>query len=209
MRRIKEDDMSQHATFNNNNGLTPLLKITLLCGITLLSGCAGTKIFSPSTWFSSPLVISSSGVGQVTNFTPMQADTIKTQLNDRYNIRSGMQMDNGDVVAIFQGINDDEVKLEIMGPEHGYVSRITVNDPDIVTEWGPKVGTEFSEIYQKAFGVCSLGERINDVPSIECNSPQSTKVIYRFTGKWQGPEGMMPSDNDLQSWTISQIIWHK
>lgn len=174
-----------------------------------MSGCAGTKIFSPSTWFSSPLVISSSGVGQVTNFTRMQADTIKTQLNDRYNIRSGMQMDNGDVVAIFQGINDDEVKLEIMGPEHGYVSRITVNDPDIVTEWGPKVGTEFSEIYQKAFGVCSLGERINDVPSIECNSPQSTKVIYRFTGKWQGPEGMMPSDNDLQSWTISQIIWYK
>ncbi len=65
------------------------------------------------------------------------------------------------------------------------MSRITVNDPDIVTEWELKVGTEFSEIYQKAFGVCSLGERINDVPSIECNSPQSTKVIYRFTGKWQ------------------------
>lgn len=209
MRLIKEDDMSQHAKLNRNNGLSPLLKASLLCGTILLSGCAGVKFFSPSTWFSGPLVVSSSGLGQVTSFTPMQADIIKKQLDDRYTLRSGMQMENGDVVTIFQGMDDNEVKLEIVGPEHGYVSRIIVSDPDIATEWGPTVGTEFSEIYQKAFGICGLGERVNDVPTIECNSPQSSKVVYRFTGKWQGPEDLMPSDDDLKTWKISQIIWHK
>ncbi|MGG4609379.1 RpoE-regulated lipoprotein [Providencia sp. Me31A] len=201
--------MSQHAMLNNHSGFVPLFKVSLLCGVMLLSGCAGVKVFSPSTWFSGPLTVSSSGLGDVTNFTPMQADVVKDKLNDRYIIRSGMQMENGDVVTVFQGLNDDEVKLEIIGPEHGYVSRIIVNDSDIVTEWGPKIGTEFSEIYQKAFGVCGLGERVNDVATIECNAPQSTKVIYRFTGKWQGPEDLMPSDDDLQTWKISQIIWHK
>ncbi|WP_369310691.1 RpoE-regulated lipoprotein [Providencia rettgeri] len=201
--------MSQHAKLNNAQCLSKTLKVSLLGSIFLLSGCAGFKFFSPSTWFSSPLMVSSSGLGEVTHFTPMQVDTVKKQLDDRYSIRSGMQMENGEVVTIFQGIDDDKVKVEIIGPEHGYVSRIVVSDPDIVTEWGPKIGTPFSDIYDKAFGVCGLGERIDNLPTIECNSPQSSHVVYRFTGKWQGPEDLMPSDNDLKEWEISQILWHK
>lgn len=201
--------MSQHAMLNSHNGLVPLFKVSLLCGAILLSGCAGVKVFSPSTWLSGPLMVSNSGLGHVTSLTPMQVDTVESQLNNRYSIRTGMQMENGEVVTVFQGLNDDEVKLEIIGPENGYVSRIIVSDPDVVTEWGPKIGTEFSEIYQNAFGACGLGERVNDVATIECKSPQSVKVVYRFTGKWQGPEGLMPSDDDLKTWQISQIIWHK
>lgn len=201
--------MSQHANLDNPTWFAPVIKVSLLGTVLMLSGCAGFKFFSPSTWFSGPLVISSSGLGQVTHFTPMQADTVKQQLSDRYSIRSGMQMENGEVVTIFQGIDDDEVKVEVIGPEHGYVSRIVVSDPSIVTEWGPTIGTPFNEIYEKAFGVCGLGERVNNAPTIECNSPQSSQVVYRFTGKWQGPEDLMPSDNDLKDWTISQILWHK
>ncbi|MFD1090934.1 RpoE-regulated lipoprotein [Providencia vermicola] len=201
--------MSQHANLNSQTWLAPVLKASLLGTVLVLSGCAGFKVFSPSTWFSSPLMVSSSGLGQVTNFSPMQADTIKKQLNDRYSIRNGMQMENGEVVTVFQGIDDDKVKVEIIGPEHGYVSRIVVSDPNVVTEWGPKIGTPFSDIYEKAFGVCGLGERIDNVPTVECNSPQSSQVVYRFTGKWQGPEDLMPSDNDLKEWEISQILWHK
>lgn len=201
--------MSQHANLNTPAWFAPTLKISLLGTVLMLSGCAGFKVFSPSTWFSSPLMVSSSGLGQVTNFTPMQADTVKEQLNNRYAIRNGMQMENGEVVTIFQGIDDDKVKVEIIGPEHGYVSRIVVSDPNVVTEWGPKIGTSFSDIYEKAFGVCGLGERVDNAPTVECNSPQSSQVVYRFTGKWQGPEDLMPSDNDLKEWEISQILWHK
>ncbi|MBO1916611.1 DUF1131 family protein [Providencia rettgeri] len=47
------------------------------------------------------------------------------------------------------------------------------------------MGTEFSEIYQKAFGICGLGERVNDVPTIECNYRNQVKwfTVLQVSGK--------------------------
>ncbi|MGO2335423.1 RpoE-regulated lipoprotein [Providencia sp.] len=212
---MSQSTMSQN-TMENVSIMAKMLKVTLLVGTVLLSGCAGTSAFSPSTWFtspltwfSSPLVVSDSGVGQVTSMTPMKMDIVKEQLDDRYTMRSGMQMENGDVVTIFQGIDDEKIKIEVIGPENGYVSRIIISDPDVVTEWDTKVGTSFSDIYDKAFGVCVLGARMNDIPTVECTAKQSKKVVYRFSGKWHGPENLMPSDSDLKDWQVSQIIWTK
>ena len=207
--------MSQK-TMENASIMTRILKITLLGGAVLLSGCAGTSVLSPSTWFtspltwfSSPLLISNSGVGQVTSMTPMKMDIVKNQLDDRYTMRSGMQMENGDVVTIFQGIDDEQVKIEVIGPEKGYVSRIIVSDPNVVTEWDTKIGSVFSDIYDKAFGACVLGERVNDIATVDCTAKQSAKVVYRFSGKWHGPENLMPADDDLKDWQVVQIIWTK
>ena len=198
-----------HNTVVKTKMIAKLFKMTLLGGVILLSGCAGTKIFSPSTWFSHPLIVSEAGVGQLTSMTPMQVDVVTEQLDDRYKIRSGMQMENGEVVTIFQGVDDDQVKIEVIGPEHGYASRIIVSDVDIVTEWGTEIGTPFSDIYDKAFGSCKLGEQINEKPTVECVASQSSHIIYRFTGQWHGPENIMPSDDELKEWQVSQIVWQK
>ncbi|EOD6326969.1 RpoE-regulated lipoprotein [Providencia stuartii] len=193
--------------------IVKLSQIAALSGVFLLSGCAGSGGFwsslSPMNWFSSPITAKAAGVGEISGFTPMQADIIKERLDNRYTIRSGMQTEQGEIVTVFQGIDDETVKIEVIGPEKGYVSRIIVDDPDIKTEWGTKIGSSFSGIYEKAFGACKMAEPINNQPTVECVAPQTSHIIYRFNGKWQGPEGLMPPDDELKSWTVSQIIWKK
>ncbi|EML1934276.1 RpoE-regulated lipoprotein [Providencia vermicola] len=193
--------------------IVKLSQIAILSGTFILSGCAGSGGFwsslSPMNWFSSPITAKAAGVGGITGFTPMQADITKERLDDRYVIRSGMQTEQGEIVTVFQGLDDDKVKIEVFGPEKGYVSRISVSDPDIVTEWGIKIGSPFSDIYEKAFGACKIAEPIDDQPTVECVAPQTAHIVYSFTGKWQGPEGLMPPDDELKNWTVSRIIWKK
>ncbi|MDD9339249.1 MULTISPECIES: RpoE-regulated lipoprotein [Providencia] len=201
--------MRKNSAMENVTIIGKVFRVALLGGTILLSGCAGMSVFSPSTWFSSPLVVSAAGVGEITSMTPMQMDVVNQQLDSRYKIRSGMQMENGDVVTIFQGIDDEQVKIEVIGPENGYAAKIIVSDPNIVTQWGSGIGTSFADLYDKAFGACKLGERINDLPTVECVASQSPNVTYRFNGKWHGPENIMPSDDQLKEWQVSQIIWQK
>lgn len=193
----------------SQNVFVTLFKVSLLGGAVMLSGCAGKSLFSPSTWFHSPLMISEAGVGAITSLTPMERDVINNQLDDRYAVRGGMQLENGEMVSVFQAMKDLDVEVEVFGPEKGTVSRIVVNDPDMLTEWDTQIGTEFSDIYQKAYGSCSLGEAVDNVPTVLCIAPQSSKVVYKFSGKWQGPENLMPADEVLKTWKVSQIIWHK
>ncbi|MEX9608521.1 RpoE-regulated lipoprotein [Providencia manganoxydans] len=195
------------------SAIVKVSQITALTSVLLLSGCAGSGGFwsslSPMNWFSSPITVKAAGVGGITAFTPMQADIIKELLDNRYTIRSGMQTEQGEIVTVFQGIDDDTVKVEVIGPEKGHVSRVIINDPKIVTEWGTEIGSQFSDIYEKAFGACKIAEPINDQPTVECVAPETSHIVYSFTGKWQGPEGLMPPDDELKSWTISQITWKK
>lgn len=195
------------------SAIVKVSQITALTGVLLLSGCAGSGSFwsslSPMNWFSSSITAKSTGVGAITSLTPMKADTIKEQLDNRYTIRSGMQTEQGEIVTLFQGIDDNEVKIEVIGPENGNVSRIIVIDPKITTEWGTKIGSQFSDIYEKAFGSCKLGTLVKDQPTVECVAPESSHIIYSFNGKWQGPEGLMPPDDELKNWEVSQIIWKK
>ncbi|KAB2509498.1 DUF1131 family protein, partial [Enterobacter hormaechei] len=33
------------------------------------------------------------------------------------------------------------------------------------------------------------------------------RIRDRFSGTWNGPEGLMPSDDTLKKWKVSKIIW--
>lgn len=79
-------------------------------------------------------------------------------------------------------------------------------DKDIPSQWGVSIGAPFSQLYKKAFGVCQKGTG-DDSGQIECAAPDSKHVSYLFAGNWHGPEGLMPSDDTLQSWKVSKIIW--
>lgn len=195
------------------SAIVKVTQIAALSGVFLLSGCAGSGGFwsslSPMNWFSSPITVKAAGVGGITGFTPMDAELIKERLDNHYQIRTGMQTEQGEIVAVFQGIDDDTVKIEVIGPAKGNVSRVVVNDPKVVTEWNTSIGTKFSDIYEKAFGSCKMGAVVNDQPTVECIAPETSHIVYSFNGKWQGPENLMPPDDDLQRWTVSQIIWKK
>lgn len=199
----------------------------LLTAALLLAGCAGSgsqsgsaspstwwnpvswswSSLSPTHWFGSSLKVTEQGVGGVNGTTPMQQKAIEDGLGGSYTLRNGMRMVDGNVVSFWQAVDENkQVKLELSGKTT--VSQIAVMDSDVVTESGVKVGTRFSELYSRAFEVCQKGQDA-DSKSIVCAAPGSQHIRYVFSGDWHGPEGLMPADETLKSWTLSKIIWQK
>lgn len=188
------------------------LRLMMLGVPLVLSGCSTFSnihwsSLSPMSWFSSSLEVSEQGVGGLTAETPMNEEAVSEGLNGQYRLRSGMKTDNGAVVRYFEAM-DDKALMVIVNGEDGKVSRVDVMDKNVETDGGVKIGTEFSALYDKAFGACAKATG-DDAESVECKAPNSQHISYVFSGEWHGPEGLMPSDDTLKKWTVSKIIWHK
>lgn len=188
------------------------VRLLLLGAPLLLAGCSTMSGFSwsslsPLNWFgSSSIQVTDQGVGGVTATTALTESDIKEGLKGDYRLRSGMATKDGKLISFYQAMKEGQIKLVISGQQKGTVERIDVMDKAIPSQWGVTVGTPFSELYKKAFGVCRKGSG-DDSAQIECAAPDSKHVSYLFDGDWHGPEGLMPSDDTLQSWKVSKIIW--
>ena len=188
------------------------VRLLLLGAPLLLAGCSTMSGFSwsslsPLNWFgSSSMQVTDQGVGGVTATTVLTESAIKEGLKGDYRLRSGMATKDGKLISFYQAMKEGQIKLVISGQQKGTVERIDVMDKAIPSQWGVTVGTPFSELYKKAFGVCRKGSG-DDSAQIECAAPDSKHVSYLFDGDWHGPEGLMPSDDTLQSWKVSKIIW--
>ncbi|PWC11940.1 RpoE-regulated lipoprotein [Brenneria roseae subsp. americana] len=185
----------------------------LLLGLPLLlTGCSTLANFSwsslsPFNWFGSTLQVSDAGVGGINAGTPLSEAALQKALNGGYQLRSGMGTSDGQLVAFYQALDGKDVKLVISGKPRSSVQKVEVMDSAINSAWGVKLGDTFASSYSKAFGSCQLGQG-DDAQSVECVAPQSKHVSYLFSGEWSGPEGLMPSDDILQGWRVSKIVWH-
>ena len=202
------------------------VRSTLLIAAVMLSGCASSGSGAnssqqaswwnplsyhwssalPWNWFSSSLTVTGQGVGGLTASTPMSESSIKEGLKGNYDLRQGMRGQNGQVISFWQALDDDKVKLVIYGQTR--VERIDVLDSDIVSADGSKIGDAFSNKFSKAFNNCTLASGL-DSWDVECHAPGSQHLRYVYSGEWHGPEGLMPSDDTLKSWTLSKIIWQR
>ncbi|MEC5344340.1 RpoE-regulated lipoprotein [Brenneria populi] len=185
----------------------------LLLGLPLmLSGCSAMSGFSwsslsPFNWFGGSIQVSDAGVGGINAGTPLSESVLQQALNNNYRLRSGMGSNNGQLVAFYQALDGNDVKLIISGEPKSHVRKVEVMDAAIESVWGVKIGDTFASSYSKAFGACQPGQG-DDAQSVECVAPQSKHVSYLFSGEWSGPEGLMPSDDILKSWRVSKIVWH-
>lgn len=161
----------------------------------------------PWNWFGSSLEVSENGVGDITASTPLDEQAINDALGGDYHLRSGMKTDKGNIVRYFEALKDKQLALVVNG-ENGTVSRIDVLDSDIATDKGVKIGTPFSELYDKAFGNCVKGSD-DDISGVECKAPGSQHISFLFNGEWSGPEGLMPADDTLKKWKVSKVIWRR
>ncbi|HGJ5891916.1 MAG TPA: DUF1131 family protein [Arsenophonus apicola] len=162
------------------------LKVSFLTSLFSLTGCSSISWSNlyPMNWFASSVKISATGMGQINKMTPMKEQIIAAALDNRYHFRSGMQTEQGQLISLFQGIKNDQEKIVIYGVEKGEVKRIEIMDEDIKTVWETQIGTAFSQIYQNAVqGSCYPEPDQTNMLTINCVSPQSTYVTYRFTGK--------------------------
>lgn len=183
----------------------------LLCALPLaLTGCSTMSAVNwsaayPWNWFGSSMEVTEQGVGKLTATTPLDEQAISDALGGSYRLRSGMKAANGNIVRYFEALKDDKVAMTING-DGGTINRIEVRDSEIKTDRGVQVGTPFSELYSKAFGHCQKGANDNGAV-VECQADGSQHISYAFTGHWNGPEELMPSDDTLKNWKVSKIIW--
>ena len=183
----------------------------LLCALPLaLTGCSTMSAVNwsaayPWNWFGSSTEVTEQGVGKLTATTPLNEQAISDALGGSYRLRSGMKAANGNIVRYFEALKDDKVAMTING-DGGTINRIEVRDSEIKTDRGVQVGTPFSELYSKAFGHCQKGANDNGAV-VECQADGSQHISYAFTGHWNGPEELMPSDDTLKNWKVSKIIW--
>lgn len=183
----------------------------LLCALPLaLTGCSTMSAVNwsaayPWNWFGSSMEVTEQGVGKLTATTPLNEQAISDALGGSYRLRSGMKAANGNIVRYFEALKDDKVAMTING-DGGTINRIEVRDSEIKTDRGVQVGTPFSELYSKAFGHCQKGANDNGAV-VECQADGSQHISYAFTGHWNGPEELMPSDGTLKNWKVSKIIW--
>lgn len=183
----------------------------LLCALPLaLTGCSTMSAVNwsaayPWNWFGSSMEVTEQGVGKLTATTPLNEQAISDALGGSYRLRSGMKTANGNIVRYFEALKDDKVAMTING-DGGTINRIEVRDSEIKTDRGVQVGTPFSELYSKAFGHCQKGANDNGAV-VECQADGSQHISYAFTGHWNGPEELMPSDDTLKNWKVSKIIW--
>lgn len=184
-----------------------------VCALALaLSGCSTLSSVNwsaalPWNWFGSSIEVSEQGVGGITANTALDEKAINDALNDSYHLRSGMKTNKGNIVRYFEALKDDKVALVVNG-ENGTVSEVGILDSSIATDKGVKTGTAFSALYDKAFGNCATATG-DDVKGVECKAPGSAHISYVFTGDWHGPEGLMPPDDALKTWTLHKIIWRR
>ncbi|BBQ77356.1 RpoE-regulated lipoprotein [Raoultella ornithinolytica] len=183
----------------------------LLCALPLaLTGCSTMSAVNwsaayPWNWFGSSMEVTEQGVGKLTATTQLNEQAISDALGGSYRLRSGMKAANGNIVRYFEALKDDKVAMTING-DGGTINRIEVRDSEIKTDRGVQVGTPFSELYSKAFGHCQKGANDNGAV-VECQADGSQHISYAFTGHWNGPEELMPSDDTLKNWKVSKIIW--
>lgn len=161
---------------------------------------------NPLNWFGSSTKVTEEGVGNLTAATPFTEQAISDALGSDYRVRSGMRLDNGNMLKYFEAVKIDHVAMTING-ESGRISRIDVTDSDIPASDGTKIGTPFSDIYSRAFNNCQKSS--DNVLEIECRAKDSQHINYTFIGRWGGPPQLMPSDDTLKAWKVSKIVWRR
>ncbi|WP_058912654.1 RpoE-regulated lipoprotein [Entomohabitans teleogrylli] len=177
----------------------------LLGGCSTLSNIQWSKM-APWNWFGSSLAVSEKGVGGLNALTPLESEAIEKGLGSDYRVRSGMRMENGNMVRYFEALRDSKLAVVVEGDRS--VSEITVLDEAIKTDGGVAIGTPFHELYDKAYGACQQGSG-DEQMLVVCKAPGSQHIEYLFAGQWRGPEGLMPSDDTLKSWTLNKIVWRR
>lgn len=187
------------------------IRVVLLLVPFLITGCSTVSSFSfsklsPLSWFGSNPALSDAGLGDISSVTPLNEESLNKTLNGDYRLRKGMEISAGQTITFYQAMDGTNVKLVFYGNAQDNVERIDVMDKAIKTDAGTKLGTAFSQLFEKAYNVCEVGVDDN-VGSVVCNSPESKHITYIFSGEWMGSSSIMPPDDKLKTWTISKMVW--
>jgi len=182
---------------------------------TLLSSCGGNednkeqatqaaKAISPN---SNAIVLSSDGVGSINANTPFNIHTI-TQAFDGLNVSQQTSFQEGEAYPVIR-VAKGAKTLFTINPTASKESiySVIIEDNLIHNHLGHRLSTKFSSIYTyEQVEKCQVGQEELSGKTI-CYAPNMRNILYIFTGRWSGPDGEMPPEDVLSTWTLDSIIW--
>ncbi|MCK5916958.1 MAG: DUF1131 family protein [Cocleimonas sp.] len=155
----------------------------------------------------SRIALSSKNIGPINAKTPFNIHHI-TQAFQGLNVSQQTSFQKGEAYPIIR-IAKGAKTLMTINPtsDESSIYSIVIEDNLVRNELGHRLSTQFSDIY--SFGKvekCLAGKEELSGKTI-CYAPNSRNILYIFTGRWNGPDGEIPPEDVLSTWTLDAIIW--
>ena len=189
-------------------------KVLILCiSFLFLSSCGGsdeeqeqtnqTAIRAPSN----AIVLSTDGVGKINASTPFNIHLI-TQIFNGLNVSQQTNFQEGEAYPVMRVAKGAKTLMTINPTtDHKSIYSIVIEDNLIRNHLGHRLSTKFSSIYSyDHVEKCLAGQEELSGKTI-CYAPNVRNILYIFTGRWDGPDGEIPPEDVLATWTLDAIIW--
>ena len=173
-----------------------------------ITSASTTEEAQVTTETSSRLSVSDLGVGTVTAATPFNIHQI-TLAFPNYSVVQELNFQEGEqypIISVSKGTNT----LITINPSLDLESiySVVVEDNLINNSLNHRLGTLFSDIYadeNKVFRCQAGAEEMSG--KVLCVAPGASKLLYQFTGAWDGPDAQLPPTAILNGWALETIIW--
>jgi len=196
--------------------LSKWLKTLLFClSVILINGCGNDESSDKNQQvaqtadasFGNRIALSSHKIGPINAKTPFNIHHI-TQAFQNLNVSQQTSFQEGEAYPIIR-IAKGAKTLMTINPtaDQEAIYSVVVEDNLIKNELGHRLSTQFSDIY--SFGrveKCLAGKEELSGKTI-CYAPNARNILYIFTGRWNGPDGEIPPEDVLSTWTLDAIIW--
>lgn len=152
------------------------------------------------------LVLSNTSIGPLSLDKEMKLDVDELKrLFSGYTLESGIGQQDGPDYTYYEISNDEEVLLHIKAQDEdpSRVEIIYIRSELVTDEYGLKVGMSYKDI-----------KRIR--PKLIHNTdyhyhtymayPEES-ILYEITGDFEGPDRTDFKESEIDTWTISEIIW--
>ena len=189
-------------------------KVLIFCiPFLLLSGCGGsddkqgqttnTAIKAPSD----AIFLSTDSVGKITASTPFNIHHI-TEAFSGLNVSQQTSFQEGEAYPVIRVAKGAKTLLTINPTtDQKSIYSIVIEDNLIHNHLGHRLSTKFSSIYSyDHVEKCLAGQEELSGKTI-CYAPKMRNILYIFAGRWDGPDGEIPPEDILATWTLDSIIW--
>jgi hypothetical protein len=181
--------------FQPRHGKMTVIILALSC---LFLACFGGK--PPK------LDLTTLSIGPINGQTPFDRTHIEGLLKG-YTIVNGVIVDGGQLMTIRVLLEGEELLEIFPNPDGASIDRIVVRSPSIVDGNGFHVGSSYTAIFGEAPAPDAQPGMSEYSGCVLCPAPGISNLTYIFDGNWTGPNGIIPPQNILQTWSIKTIIW--
>ena len=144
------------------------------------------------------------GFGNLNSATAFNQKAIQAALPPGYTARSGKRSSEGEQYPVYFVLENGK-QVMMLNDNGGKVGQIVIESPSIAAPGGARVGALYSALYPGGRAKCSPGSE-EDSGTVFCIAAQAN-ISYQFAGKWDGPDGEVPSPKVLAGWKVKRIIW--